>query len=200
MFHPDLIRGSALGQAIDSYHFFDYEVNEALHLSDLEKRNITELVLKIESEIGQNLDAHSQDLIVTNIELLLKYCSRYYDRQFYTRTNLNSDISQKFSALLKSYYYEQQQLEAGVPSVRYCAEQLNISTSYLSDLLKKETGRNAQDHIHHFVINKAKTLLLSSDATVSQIAFQLGFEYSQHFSRLFKAKVGQTPRDYRSVH
>ena len=200
MFHHDLICTDKLGEEIDHYHFFDYEISEALHLSDREKQNVTELVLKIESEIGQNLDTHSQELIVANIALLLKYCSRYYDRQFYTRSNHNHDITDQFTKVLKQYYDSELQLQRGIPTVKYCAAVLNISASYLSDLLKKETGRNAQDQIQQFVISRAKNLLLNGDSTISQVAFQLGFDYSQHFSRLFKAKVGQTPKDFRNLH
>lgn len=199
VFHPDLIRSSELAYKIDSYSFFEYKVNEALHLSDREKQNLTELVLKIESEINQDLDTHSQELIVANLELILKYCARYYDRQFYTRSNFNRDISVQFHYILKNYFDTKNQLEKGLPSVRYCAEKLNISANYLGDLLKKETGKNAQDHIHSFVIEKAKNMLLNSNGTISQVAFQLGFEYSQHFSRLFKAKTGLTPKEYRKL-
>lgn len=199
LFHPDLIRKSELGQSIDNYSFFDYEVNEALHVSDKEKQVLNDQVDKIKDEIASNIDKHSQRLIVTNLQLLLDYCTRYYDRQFYTRTNLNRDVFSRFEHLLKEYFRAEKQLATGIPSVRFCSEELNMSANYLSDLLKKETGRNAQDHIHSFIIDKAKTLLLSSNEPVGQVAYGLGFEYSQHFSKMFKAKTGMSPREYRSV-
>lgn len=199
LFHPDLIRKSELGKTIDTYSFFDYEVNEALHVSDKEKQVLNDLIEKIQEEIASNIDKHSQKLIVTNVQLLLDYCTRYYDRQFYTRSNLNRDVFSRFEHLLKEYFRSEKQLATGIPSVRFCSEELNMSANYLSDLLKKETGRNAQDHIHSFVIDKAKTLLLNSNEPVSQVAFGLGFEYSQHFSKMFKAKTGMSPREYRSL-
>lgn len=143
LFHPDLIRKSELGRNIDNYSFFSYDVNEALHLSDHEKQSLNELVQKIKEEINQNIDKHSQKLIVSNIELLLDYCTRYYDRQFYTRTNFNKDVVSRFEDFLKEYFKSEKQLVHGIPSVKYCGEQLNMSSNYLSDLLKKETGRNA---------------------------------------------------------
>ena len=197
MFHPDLIRKSPLGQNIDDYSFFSYEANEALHLSDDEKHSINQIIDKIEKEIHQNIDRHSQKLIVSNIELLLDYCTRFYDRQFYTRTNLNKDILNRFDQLLKSYYSDELQFQLGVPSVSYCGQSLNMSSKYLSDLLKKETGINAKAHIDDFLINKAKNKLLSTTDSVSEIAFSLGFDYAQHFSRIFKAKTGMSPLQYR---
>ncbi|MEL6256065.1 MAG: helix-turn-helix domain-containing protein [Bacteroidota bacterium] len=199
LFHPDLIRKSELGKTIDAYSFFDYEVNEALHVSDKEKQVLNDQVEKIQQEISSNIDKHSQRLIVTNLQLLLDYCTRYYDRQFYTRSNLNRDVFSRFEHLLKDYFRAEKQLSKGIPSVRFCSEELNMSANYLSDLLKKETGRNAQDHIHSFIIDKAKTQLLNSNEPVSQVAFGLGFEYSQHFSKMFKAKTGMSPREYRSL-
>jgi AraC-like DNA-binding protein len=198
-FHPDLIRKSELGKHIDNYSFFSYDVHEALHLSDNEKKTIKDLVDKIQVEYSMNIDKHTQKLIVANIELLLDYCTRYYDRQFYTRENLNKDMVSKFEGLLKEYYDSGKALELGVPSVKYCGTELNMSSNYLSDLLKKETGRNAQEHIHYYVVDKAKTILLSSTETVSQIAYELGFEYPQHFSKVFKKKTGMSPAEYRGV-
>jgi AraC-like DNA-binding protein len=199
LFHPDLIRNSNLGQHIDAYSFFSYESHEALHLSDREKTSLLELVEKLEQEINRSIDKHSQKLIVTNIELLLDYCLRYYDRQFYTRTNLNKDTVSRFEQLLKSYYNTEQQLEQGIPSVKYCGQSLNLSPNYLSDLLKKETGRNAQEHIHLYVIERAKNKLLNSMGSISQIAYDLGFEYPQHFSKIFKSKTGMSPSEYRRL-
>jgi AraC-like DNA-binding protein len=198
-FHPDLIRKSNLGEKIERYSFFSYDVNEALHLSDDEKQTIIELRDKIIKEYSQNLDRHSQHLIISNLELLLDYCLRFYDRQFYTRANLNTDVVSKFERLLKEYYQTDKVLELGIPTVNFCARELNLSSNYLSDLLKKETGKSAQEHIHLFLIDKAKTKLLNSKDSISEIGYQLGFEYPQHFSNLFKSKTGQSPREYRTV-
>lgn len=198
-FHPDLIRKSQLGQHIDDYTFFSYDVNEALHLSDEEKKTIAEIRDKIVTEYSMNIDKHSQKLIIANIELMLDYCTRFYDRQFYTRENLNKDVVSRFEHLLKDYYNSGKALETGVPSVKFCGAELNMSSNYLSDLLKKETGRNAQEHIHHFVVDKAKTILLNSTDSVSQVAYELGFEYPQHFSKVFKKKTGMSPAEYRMV-
>lgn len=198
-FHPDLIRKSGLADKMNGYTFFNYDVNEALHLSDEERNTIEELLDKIIKEYSQNLDRHSQHLIISNIELLLDYCLRFYDRQFYTRTNLNSDIVSKFERLLKAYYQKDDAIDLGLPNVNYCAKELNLSANYLSDLLKKETGKTTQEHIHLFVVEKAKNILLNSSDSVSEIAYSLGFEYPQHFSNLFKSKTGFSPRDYRNM-
>lgn len=198
-FHPDLIRKSKLADKINHYSFFNYEVNEALHLSEDERKTIEELLDKIEKEYSQNIDKHSQNLIISNIELLLDYCTRFYDRQFYTRTNINVDFVSKFEKLLKSYYETDKVSEMGIPNVHYLAQSLNFSSNYLSDLLKKETGKTAQEHIHLFVINKAKNSLLNSQRSISEIGYSLGFEYPQHFSSLFKSKTGYSPSEYRNL-
>ena len=197
LFHPDLIRKSELGKAIGSYSFFDYEVNEALHLSDEEKDILTDLIFKIEKEINQNIDKHSQKLIISSIELLLDYCNRYYDRQFYVRTNLHQDHIAEFEAFLKDYFNSEKPSELGLPSVKYCGEEFNMSPNYLSDLLKKETGKSAKDHIYGHVIGLAKDKLLGTNESVSTIAYDLGFEYPQHFSKLFKKQTGMSPVNYR---
>ena len=199
LFHPDLLRRSTLGNTISNYSYFSYELNEALHISDDEKQSLNELIEKIEKEYQQNIDRHSQKLIISNIELLLDYCTRYYDRQFYTRTNLNKDVLVSFESLLNNYYREDKQHNQGIPTVTFCGQELNMSPKYLSDLLKKETGKNAKTHLDDFVMNRAKNLLLSSTDTVSEIAFDLGYEYSQHFSKTFKAKIGMSPGEYRSL-
>ncbi|MCG7995547.1 MAG: helix-turn-helix transcriptional regulator [Candidatus Thiodiazotropha taylori] len=199
LFHPDLIRKSELGRNIENYSFFSYDVHEALHLSEKEKESLNELVKKIESEYHQNIDRHTQKLIVSNIELILDYCTRYYDRQFYVRSNLNQDIVTQFENVLREYFASEASLEYGLPTVKYCGEKLNMSPSYLSDLLKKETGKTAQQHIQDTLIDRAKTLLLSSNEQISQIAFSLGFEYPQHFSKLFKTCTGMNPTEYRRV-
>lgn len=198
-FHPDLIRGTSLGKKIKDYSFFSYEVNEALHLSDVEKQSLYDCIQKIEQELSQNIDKHSQTLIVSNIELFLNYCARYYDRQFITRTTKNKDILSRFEGILQAYLSETSLKEKGLPSVKYCADQLFLSANYLSDLLKKETGKNAQDHIHYFLIEEAKSHLLNSAASVGEIAYSLGFDYPQYFSKLFKTKTGMTPAEYRNL-
>ncbi len=199
LFHPDLIRRSELGKAIDKYSFFSYDINEALHISDDEKNTLWEILQKIEKEYKQNLDQHSQKLIVSNIELILDYCTRYYDRQFYTRTNINKDVLAKFETLLKDYYENESQLELGIPTVTFCGRELNMSPNYLSDLLKKETGKSAKSHIDDILVDKAKYRLLNSSKSISEIAYGLGFEYSQHFSKLFKVKTGISPGVFRST-
>ena len=165
----------------------------------MELKTIEELLDKIEMEYSQNLDKHSQNLIVSNIELLLDYCTRFYDRQFYTRSNLNADVVSKFERLLKEYYLKGEAVDSGLPNVQYFADQLNFTSGYLSDLLKKETGKTTQEHIHLFVIDKAKSILLNSSNSISEVGYSLGFEYPQHFSNLFKSKTGFTPTEYRNL-
>ncbi len=196
-FHPDLIRKSDLGKKMDGFSFFSYASNEALHLSDEEKKTVTEITEKIKKEFSNNIDAHSQTLIISNLELLLNYCVRFYDRQFYTRTNLNQDIASEFEKLLKDYYMGEKQLEFGIPSVQFCGEAMNMSPKYLSDLLRKETGQSTQDHIHQHIIERAKNKLLNSNESVSEIAFSLGFEYPQYFSKIFKKKTTMSPNEFR---
>ncbi|RYC68047.1 MULTISPECIES: helix-turn-helix domain-containing protein [Spirosoma] len=197
-FHPDLIRGTSLAGKMKDYTFFSYEASEALHLSDKEQQTLRTCIQTIDQELGENIDRHSQTLIVSTIELLLNYCSRYYDRQFITRKSANSDLLIRFDQVLKAYFDDKQLRTKGLPTVGYLADQLALSAHYLSDLLKKETGQNAQDHIHAYLIEEAKTNLLGSRASVSEIAYQLGFEYPQYFSKLFKAKTGMTPATYRT--
>ncbi|NET35708.1 MAG: AraC family transcriptional regulator [Cyanothece sp. SIO1E1] len=199
LFHPDLIRKSHLGQIIDRFSFFDYDVNEALHLSDREKQTINELVEKIENEIVQNIDRHSQELINVNLESLLKYCKRYYERQFYTRTNWNQDYIIRFEKYIKNYFSSNELSEKGVPTIQQCGEALNMSGHYLSDLLKAETGKSAKEHIHLHLVNKAKSALLNTNQSVSEIAFIMGFEYPQNFSKMFKSKTGLSPTEYRKL-
>ncbi len=197
MFHPDLIRKSELGKKIDGLSFFSYASNEALHLSDEERKIITQIVHKIKQEYSINIDAHSQTIIISNLELLLNYCVRFYDRQFYTRTNLNQDYVSNFEQLLKNYYNSNQQHKLGIPTVQYCGNAMNMSPKYLSDLLRKETGQGTQDHIHKFIIERAKYKLLSSKDSASEIAYDLGFEYPQYFSKIFKKKTTMSPNEYR---
>ena len=199
LFHPDLLRKSDLGMTLDDHSFFDYDLNEALHLSEREMNSLNTLVEKIQDEYNQNLDKHSQELIIANIEMLLKYSKRFYDRQFFTRTNLNKDILQEFNSILKDYYNSESPIENGVLTVKECAQKINLSVNYLGDLIKTETGRSAKDHINEYVIERAKTRLLASNDSVREIAFGLGFEYPQGFNKLFKAKVGLSPSKYRNL-
>ena len=197
-FHPDLIRTSNLIDKIEDYGFFSYRTNEALHLSDKEKDTLGGIIAKIVEEYESNIDEFSQGVLVANIELLLNYIKRFYNRQFITRKVKNTDTLSVFKRLLKNYFSSDQLEKRGLPKVHYFAEKLHLSDSYLSDLLKKETGKNTQDHIHAFVIEKAKNQLLQSSDSVSTIAYNLGFEYPQYFSRLFKKKTGKTPVEFRT--
>lgn len=199
IFHPDLIRKSELGRLIGGYNFFDYDAREALHLSEEERNSIQNIVALIQKEIESNIDRHSQELIVTNIKLILDYCTRYFDRQFYTRTNLNRDVVTNFEKVLKDYYESGQAVELGVPTVSVLGKEIGISPYYLSDLLKKETGRNTIEHIHFYIIDQAKGALLGTNQSVSEIAYKLGFEYPQHFAKVFKNKTGTSPTEYRKV-
>jgi AraC-like DNA-binding protein len=198
-FHPDLIRGTSLGNKIKEYTFFSYEVNEALHLSDKEKQTLWDCVDKLENELSENIDLHSQTLITSNIELLLNYCARYYDRQFITRKKVNTNLLRKFETILNSYFNSNDQQYKKLPSVKYFAELLFLSPNYLSDLLKKETGKTAQEYLHYYLIEEAKNNLLNTNDPINEIAFNLGFEYPQYFSKLFKSKTGMTPLAFRKM-
>ena len=198
-FHPDLIRSTSLNEKIKDYSFFHYEVSEALHLSDKEKNILFESVKKIDSELQENIDIHSQHIIVSTIELLLNYCSRFYGRQLITRSQTNKSIISQIELLLTQYFTVDKKKELGLPTVKYLASHVNLSASYLSDLLKKETGKNAQEHIHLYLIESAKNSLLNSGKNINEIAHDLGFEYPQYFTKLFKQKTGKTPMEYRNL-
>ncbi len=198
-FHPDLIRNSPLGAKIDDYSFFNYEVHEVLHLSEQEQSTLSSIVQLIQSEIKERIDKHSQQVLVSNIELLLNYCARFYERQFITRSASNLDVVSKVESLLKNYYAEHDLIESGQPSIEFLADACHLSASYLSDLLSKETGRSAKDHITDFLVDKAKHLLLSSTDSISGITYTLGFNYPHYFARLFKQKTGKTPQQYRQL-
>ncbi|WP_303033838.1 helix-turn-helix domain-containing protein, partial [Bacteroides acidifaciens] len=197
LFHPDLIRGTSLGQNIKNYSFFSYEVSEALHLSDQEKEIVTDCIHKIQIELEHAIDKHSKQLIVRNIELLLDYCMRFYERQFITRNQVNKDIIVRFEHLLDEYFQGQAAMNEGLPSVKYFADKVCLSPNYFGDLIKKETGKTAQEYIQCQIIELAKERILEGNQTVSQIAYELGFQYPQHFSRLFKKHVGCTPNEYK---
>lgn len=198
-FHPDLIKGTTLGKTIKDYNFFHYEVNEALHLSKRERQTIVENLKKIAEEIEHNIDKHSKTLIVSNIELFLNYCMRYYDRQFITRSNANKDVLVRFEQLLNDYFDSGKGQSLGLPSVTWCAEQLNLSPNYFGDLVKKETGSTALDYIQNKLINEAKTRIFDISKTINEVASDLGFKYQQHFTRLFKQRTGLTPNEYRNL-
>lgn len=198
-FHPDLLRGTPLGLKMKDYTFFSYETTEALHLSDKEKEILFDCVQKIAAELQENIDVHSQPLIVSNIELLLNYCQRYYGRQFITRKNSNRDVVARIEQALAEYFNSDDLKQRGLPSVSYLAGKVNLSPNYLSDLLKKETGMNARDQIHHYLIEAAKNILSCSNKSISEIAYELGFEYPQYFSKLFKKKTGNTPQEFRNL-
>ncbi len=197
-FHPDLIRNTSLNAKMKDYSFFSYEIAEALHLSEKEKQLLFECIVKIQTELKENIDDYSQTIIVSTIELLLNYCNRFYGRQFITRKATNRDILAKVEALLKQHF-SIKTLPNGLPTVKHLADAVHLSPGYLGDLLKKETGLNAQEHIHQYVIEEAKNILLNSNQSVSEIAFHLGFEYPQYFSRLFKQKTGKTPLEFRNL-
>lgn len=198
LFHPDLIRGTSLGREIKRYSFFSYASNEALHLSDEEKQIYLDCLSNIQAELQHPIDKHSRRLIVRNIELLLDYCMRFYERQFITRTTANKDVLTKFEEELDWYFQSPMPQEQGLPTVKYFAERACLSPNYFGDLVKKETGRTAQEYIQDKLINIAKEEILSQTRNVSEIAYRLGFQYPQHFTRIFKKRVGCTPGEYRN--
>ncbi len=196
-FHPDLIHGTSLGKNIKDYNFFSYDVNEALHISERERQVVVECFNKIQYELEHAIDKHSKNLIVSNIELFLNYCVRFYDRQFITRDNIHKDVLVKFEELLDDYFKSDKPKTLGLASVAYCAGQLNLSPNYFGDLIKKETGKSAQEFIQEKVIDLAKEKVFDISKSISEIAYEMGFKYPQHFTRLFKQRVGQSPNEYR---
>jgi AraC-like DNA-binding protein len=199
MFHPDMIHGTSLGKHIHDYSFFGYESNEALHLSERERKTFLDCLSKIRNELEHVIDKHSKRLIVSNIEMLLNYCLRFYDRQFITRDKVHKGILEKFEMLLNDYYQSDKPQTIGLPSVAYCAGELSLSANYFGDLIKKETGKSAQEYIQSKVIDVAKEKIFDISKSVSEIAYELGFKYPQHFTRLFKQKVGYSPNEYRGM-
>jgi AraC-like DNA-binding protein len=196
-FHPELIRNTTLGKKINEYTFFAYGENEALHLSEQEKQTLLSILKQMENEYNTNIDHYSHDLILSNIELLLNYCKRFYGRQFITRTNQSKDILVRFEAFMTAYFNSPKLKNNGIPAVKYCAAAMNLSPNYFSDLLKSETGKNTQEHIHYYLLEKAKIMLSESDKSINEIAYELGFEYPQNFSKLFKKKIGVSPTLFR---
>lgn len=200
LFHPDLIRGTSLGQEIKSYTFFSYNSNEALHLSEEEKQIIQDCLAKIKRELIHPADKLSKRLIARNIQLLLDYCMRFYNRQFVMRSEYsNKDVLVRFESLLDAYFQDDRLQVNGLPTVKYFADRVFLSANYFGDLIKKETGKTAQEYIQTKLIDVAKEQLVGTDKTVSQIAYDLGFQYSQHFNRLFKKNMGYTPNEYRKI-
>lgn len=199
VFHPDLISGTSLAKNIHNYHFFSYSVNEALHVSEQERSIVRDCFSKIEYELIHSIDKHSKQLIVSNIELFLNYCTRFYDRQFITRDAANKGILEKFEDLLNGYFLSDKPEQIGLPSVHFCAGELHLSTNYFGDLIKKETGVSAQEFIQQKLIEIAKDRIFDPAKSISEIAYELGFKYPQHFTRLFKQKTGVTPNEYRNM-
>jgi AraC family transcriptional regulator, transcriptional activator of pobA len=198
IFHPDLLRGTSLGHNMKDYTFFAYDVHEALHLSEEEKQIVFECFQKIEYEVKRPIDKHSKKLIVSNIELFLNYCVRFYDRQFITRDYSNTGTVEKFERLLNDYLISETPKNDGIPSVGYFADALHLSANYFGDLIKKETGKSALDHIQAKLIEIAKEKMFQPNKSINEVAYELGFKYPNHFSRFFKQQVGYTPNEYRS--
>lgn len=199
VFHPDILLGTNLGKNIRHYSYFNYQSHEALHLSKKERALLLNLMDKINAELDGRVDKFSKKLIATNIELFLDYCERFYDRQFVTREDVNKGVLSTFENLLHSYFEDKEAKKKGLPSVSYCAERLHLSANYFGDLVKKETGHSAQEYIQNYVIELAKDMVFDPSKSMSEIAYELGFKYPQHFSRLFKKKVGYTPQEYRML-
>ena len=198
-FSPDLLRGTSLGRHIKDYTFFSYDVHEALHLSLQERDTIIDCLKKIDDEIKNGYDRHSNTIISSAIELLLNYCSRFYDRQFETRKKVNKDVISHFEDLLDGYFTSDNPKRIGTPTVAWCADQLHLSPNYFGDLIKKETGKSAIEHIQRKTMDTAKDFLTQTNKTISEIAYCLGYQYPQYFSRAFKKSIGCTPYEYRQT-
>lgn len=199
LFHPDLIRGASLGRNIKKYTFFSYQANEALHISEKEREVVMDCFDNIDHEVKHSIDKHSKILIANNIELLLNYCMRYYDRQFITRSVVNKDILARFEKLLDNYFESDLVHTLGLPSVKYCADKLHLSANYFGDLVKKETEKSPMEYIQLKVITLARERIFDRSKTLSEVAYGLGFKSPQHFSRMFKNETGQTPNEYRAL-
>lgn len=197
LFHPDLVRGSELAGRMRSYRFFDYATHEALHVGSEERRVVCDIVENIHRECDREADDHARGLITSNLALLFDYCKRFYARQFDTRAQVDKDVVVRFEAFLRDYVDSDRLAREGMPSVERCAREVGLSSGYLTDLLRKETGLGTRQHVHALVLEKAKDLLLGGELTIAEIAYALGFEYPQHFSTLFKRKTGMAPSEYR---
>lgn len=198
VFHSDFILNYTLGKGIKDYGFFSYAVYEALHLSDKEEKMLEGIFKNIEQEYQTSIDQFSQDVMVSHLELLLNYCNRFYNRQFLTRKKAGNDLLSKMEELLNEYFKNDKLIESGLPTVQYFAENMNVSSNYLSDMLRALTGQSTQQHIHNKLIEKAKETLITTNLSVSEIAYQLGFEHPQSFSKLFKSKTSLTPIEFRA--
>lgn len=198
LIHPDFFLTYQLAKKIKQYGFFSYSTNEALHLSDKEKKTIISIFKIIEEELESRIDDFSQDVVISQLELLLNYSNRFYNRQFITRKAASNDLVLKLEELLEQYYNNEHSVVKGIPSVQFIAEHFNLSSSYLSDMLRKSTGQSAQQHIHNKLIEKAKEVLTTTNLSVNEIAYQLGFEHPQSFNKLFKSKTKSTPLAFRS--
>lgn len=199
LFHPDLIHGTSLGRKIERYSFFSYHDAEALHLSEREREQYLMVIESIKRELRHDIDRHSKELLCDNIEMLLDQCLRFYDRQFITREKVNGDVLADFERILNAYFTEGVARNNGFPSVARMADELHFSVGYFGDLIKKETGQTAQQYIQNKLINLAKEALLGTDLPVSEIALNLGFEYPQHFTRMFKKVTGKSPSEFRMI-
>ena len=199
MFHPDLLRGTSLARRMADYSFFSYSSNEALHMSEREQQIIINCFREIREELQHAIDKHSKQIIAANIEVLLNHCVRFYDRQFVTRENVNKDLLTRFEELLRDYFTSDKPQSLGLPSVAWCADRLHLSANYFGDLIKKETGKSAQEYIQLTTIDRAKELLTEGGRSVSEIAYEQGFKYPHHLSRLFKKVLGYTPNEYKTL-
>lgn len=199
LFHPDLLRGTPLGRHMQDYTFFSYAANEALHLSKQEQQTIIDCLTKIDEETYNQADRHTNLIIASAIELLLNYCIRFYDRQFTTRKKENKGMLGSFEALLNDYFVSDKPAERGTLTVAYCADQLNLSANYFGDLIKKETGVSAQEYILTKIMDRAKELLTDPAKSVGDVAYALGYQYPQYFSKAFKRVVGCSPNEYRTL-
>ncbi len=199
LFHPDLFRGTTFSSSMEKYSFFSYELHEALHISQRERQIVLDCFDKIRYELSQGIDKHSKQLIVSNIELFLNYCTRFYDRQFITRDTVNLGVIEQFESSLNAYFKTGKARELGIPTVSYFADELHLSPNYFGDLVKKETGKSAQEYIQAKLIEVAKEKIFDPEKSVSEIAYELGFKYPQHFTRFFKNKAGYTPNEYRKL-
>jgi AraC family transcriptional regulator, transcriptional activator of pobA len=197
-FHPDFLWNTPLAKTIRQYQFFDYAVNEALHLSEKEEVMLNGIAQNIEQEYRSNIDKFSRNVMISQIELLLNYADRFYHRQFITRNKANSDLLVKLEDLLTEYFDNQNDLQSGLPTVKYVSDKLNVSPNYLSDLLRTLTGQNTQQHIHNKLIQRAKEALTTTSLSVGEIAYRLGFEHPQSFNKLFKNKTTQSPLEFRN--
>ena len=197
MFHADLLYGTPLARRMKDYTFFSYESNEALHMSDRERRIILNCFHEIREELEHTIDKHTKQIITSNIETLLNHCVRFYERQFVTREVVNRDLLTNFERILQQYFDSEKTSTIGLPSVQYCAEQMHLSPNYFGDLVKRETGKSAQEYIQLAIMERVKELLAESNKTISEIAYELGFKYPHHLSRIFKKVIGITPNEYR---